>query len=84
MSPNPQLPPPWEASPGAHLALKVNGWIAVGEVLPEQQRVFILLPRQAVTIIIKVKSLPSVGVTQEGMTEQEPGSRGRDAETKWH
>lgn len=73
-------PPPGlrEASPWAHLARQVDGWVAVGEVLPQQQRVFILFPCQAVTVIIKVKSFPPTGETWEGMTEQEPGSRGRD------
>lgn len=51
----------WAAGPGAHLALQVNGWVAVGEILPEQQRVFVLFPRQAVTVVVKIKGLPPVG-----------------------
>lgn len=73
----PQTPSPglWEARRWAYLALQVDGRIAVGEILPEQQRVFILFPRQAVTVVVKVKGLPPVGVTPEGMTEQKAGSR---------
>ena len=78
--PHPPLGPmsqPLGSQARAHLALQVDGWVAVGEVLPEQQRVFVLLPRQAVTVVIKVKSLPSKGATREGMAEQGPG-RERD------
>lgn len=72
MPPGPYLPP----GLGSHLALQVNGWIAVGEVLPEQQCVFILFPCQTVTVVIKVKGLSSMRETQEGMTDrsQTPGA----------
>lgn len=71
-------PGPRAAGAWAHLARQVDGRVAVGEVLPQQQRVFVLFPRQAVTVVVEVKRLPPVGATWEGMTEQEPGSRGRD------
>ena len=45
----------------AHLALQVDGRIAVGEVFPEQQRVFILFPCEAITVIVKVKGLSPTG-----------------------
>ena len=47
----------------AHLALQVEARVAVGEVRPEQQRVLILFPRQAVTVIVEVKGLPPAGGT---------------------
>jgi hypothetical protein len=73
-----QIPNPWtwEAGPQAHLALQVNGRVTVGEIFPKQQRVFILFPRQAVTVIIKIKGLSPMGMTLEGMTEQKPGPTG--------
>lgn len=67
-----------EGVPGArllaHLALQIEARVAVGEVLPEQQSVFILLPSQAVTVIVEVKGLPPVGA-RAGVSEQS-GSRG--------
>lgn len=41
----------------AYLALQVNGGVAVGEVLPQQQCVLVLFPRQAVAVVVKVKGL---------------------------
>lgn len=58
----------------AHLALQVEARVAVGEVLPEQQGVFVLLPGQAVTVVVEVEGLPPVGA-RAGMREQ-PGSSG--------
>lgn len=34
------------------------GGVVVAEVLPQQQRLLILLPGQTVTVIVKVKRLP--------------------------
>lgn len=76
-APGPHLPAPGKPGP-THLALQVDTWVAVGEVLPEQQRVFVLLPRQAVTVVVKVKGLPPGGGDKEGGTEREPGSRAQD------
>lgn len=59
-APGPHLPAPGKPGP-THLALQVDTWVAVGEVLPEQQCVFILLPRQAVAVVVKVKGLPPGG-----------------------
>lgn len=65
----------------AHLALQLEAWVAVGEVFPEQQRVFILFPCQTVTIIVEVKGLPPGGA-RAGTSEQS-GGRGPGGGGAW-
>lgn len=83
-APNAYLPASKKPCP-AHLALQVNARIAVSEVLPEQKCVFVLLPRQAVTVIVEIKGLPPVGGgTQEGMSEQSQAPGAWTGESKGH
>lgn len=62
--------------------MQVDAWVAVGEVFPEQQRVFVLFPRQAVTVIVKVKGLPSVGSQQRAPLTRSPAAEARTGEER--